>query len=582
MKAKKPKQKERNNPLKKIKLSKNEARMLSVLGIVIVGWLCYRFIYTPQTEKLNALANEKIELEEEVDEINRVLKREGQINKDFIELNEEKEEILGRYFPSLEQSEMIYLMNGLTADDNVAVQNVSFDRPEDEEIADFEVQNMNVEMPYEGSYNGIMSVVKELRESPKKVLIDEIVMDRTDPNTLAGSIGVKIYTLDGISDSPGMHSGIIVEKSNNLENTEPFGSFYGLVTQESLASVGGTGIGTGIGTGFGTGFGTDYGDGLDGGGSSATGEVVEVDPYTYVTLMDFESKSSYFLPSQPHVKGAVSQSKLAKSKQYSLRFEYNILAVDKDDSNKAFIDVSKNKIELKYPPEDFRMWVHSYAFSPGTLALEFKTQTGEMITVIMSEGLGWTGWKQVYAEAIPTDLTQYPLMLDSISLEMPYGREDFGVLLTDKLEAVYKKNIDEEGDDHSVKENYFYHVADGGETAQVLSQIYYGTASYAKEINSLNELKEGEKLSKDQVIILKKRSVSESVFEESKKIPLPEEKNTGSGETFNHTVKRGENVHSISRKYYGTDAYVKEILDLNGMKMGDTLISGKVLKLKKR
>lgn len=553
-------------PFKNIRISKKEIRLLILLGIVLIAWLSYQFVYMPQTKKIEELASLKVELEEKIDGINAVLRKEDTINRDFINLIQEKEEILGRYFPSLEQSEMIYLINGLIEDDNVAVQNLTFSRPRYEEIGDFEVKSMNVDMPYNGNYDGIMSVVKELRSSPKKVLVDEIVMDRTDPNTLLGSIGVKVYTLEGISDDQTLDSGIIVSKSNNEANKEPFGKFNSLASNKINVE---------------------------------TIETIDnIDPYTFVTLMDFESNSSFFLPSQPLVKGAVSQSKLAKSNKYSLRFEYNILAIDEDHPSKAYIDVSRNKIDLKYPPADISMWIHSYSYSPGIVGLEFHTQTGETLHITMAEGMGWTGWKQVHAYNIPTDIRLYPLRLDSISLEMPVGREDFGVILIDKLEAIYEKNLDEDGNDNSTKINYFYHIVAAGETAESISQTYYGSARYANEIIVLNELKSGKNLPVDKVIILKKRLVLESIFEENKQIPLPSPKPAPSpqpkpkpipdvkidpnAEKFNHTVEKGETIYSISRKYYGSNSYAKEIMSLNGIGQGEILPVGKVLVLIRR
>ena len=49
--------------------------------------------------------------------------------------------------------------------------------------------------------------------------------------------------------------------------------------------------------------------------------------------------------------------------------------------------------------------------------IEFKTQTGEIITEDFTEGINWTGWKQVELQNIPDDLSQYPLKLNSIFLK---------------------------------------------------------------------------------------------------------------------------------------------------------------------
>lgn len=553
-----------------------------MLGIVLAVWLCYRFIYIPQTEKLASLVEEKLELDEKITDMNNTLKKEEGINKEWKTLEEQKEEILGRYFPTLEQSEMIYLVNDLINDERVNVQDMTFDRPLFENINDLEVKCMDISMPYDGNYNGVMDIVKKMRTSPKKILVDEIVMDRTAANELSGTIGVKVYSLEGIVDTI-FDSGIAVEKANNIENKEPFGKFASLANENGLLpginDTGGIGVG-GIGTG------SNY-------------DNKEVDPFTYVTLMDFETKSSSFLPSQPLIRGDVKQSTMSKSNKYSLRAEYHMLGIDEDKDNKAFIDVSRNNIDLKYPPEIIRMWMYSYTYSPITVGLEFKTQTGEIITEDFTEGINWTGWKQVELQNIPDDLSQYPLKLNSIFLKIPEGREDFGVILIDKLEALYNKNLDDDGNDNSVRVNYFYHVVDSGETVEDISEMYYGTDKYAKEILSLNELKAGQKLQKDRVLVLKRRFTYESVFETPKPKPVtkPATKSTNkpkatpkkqtvkidsNAERFQHTVQKGETIYSISRKYYGTNSYAKEILQLNGINENDVLPVGKVLTLIKR
>ena len=216
-------------------------------------------------------------------------------------------------------------------------------------------------------------------------------------------------------------------------------------------------------------------------------------------------------------------------------------------------------------------------------------------------------WKQVELQNIPDDLSQYPLKLNSIFLKIPEGREDFGVILIDKLEALYNKNLDDDGNDNSVRVNYFYHVVDSGETVEDISEMYYGTDKYAKEILSLNELKAGQKLQKGRVLVLRKRFTYESVFETPKPKPVPKpapkpktaskpkatpkpkaapKKQTvkidPNAEKFKHTVQKGETIYSISRKYYGTNSYAKEILQLNGINENDVLPVGKVLTLIKR
>ena len=55
------------------------------------------------------------------------------------------------------------------------------------------------------------------------------------------------------------------------------------------------------------------------------------------------------------IKGNVSPSTIKKSGKYSLRFEYDMLALDEE--NKAYIDLTKYNIEFKHPADAISMWV---------------------------------------------------------------------------------------------------------------------------------------------------------------------------------------------------------------------------------
>ncbi len=53
-----------------------------------------------------------------------------------------------------------------------------------------------------------------------------------------------------------------------------------------------------------------------------------------------------FLPSNQYVEGSTYKSLYSKSNKYSIRFEYNILALE--DENRAYMDLSNRNITIKY------------------------------------------------------------------------------------------------------------------------------------------------------------------------------------------------------------------------------------------
>lgn len=455
---------------KKIKtreLTKNEKFLLTLLGIIIVLWGSYRLIITPQAEKMEILSAEKLEYQEKIDEINDVLRRESNINKEWDILHKEKEDIVSQYFPKLDQAQIIYLLNSLLDKDTVSVVDMNFNRPSYEDIGGFQVKNMDISLPYNGSYPGVVDIIKSLKSSPRKILLDSVSMDRDSEGKLNGNMSLKVYSLEGIADtnSDVVYIDIAKEESKNT----PFAPFE------------------------------DYKP--DGENGQEISERPEIQPYIEETLLDFESRNSYFLPSQELVKGSVSQSTKAKSKKYSLRFEYDIVAVEEE--NRGFIDVSKNNIQLKYPPNTIGLWVYSYDYSPATVGIVFRGQMGEDIYVPLTEGIGWTGWKYIEATP-PEDLTLYPLRLEKLYVEIPKDRDNYGVLLMDKLEAVYTRNIDEDGNDMSVGD-YIFHVVEKDDSIESISIKYYGSNKYKNEILKLNEMKSSDTLPVGKVLVLKKR-----------------------------------------------------------------------------
>lgn len=520
--------------MKKLKirqLSKNEKALLTILGAVILFWISYKFIYIPQNEKLEALKLKRAEYELAIEDINTTLRKENAIKTEWHDLNIEKERVVSNYFPTLDQPQIIYLLNELIAHENVNIEDISFTRPEITEFEGFQVNSMDIAIPYSGNYLGIMDVLESINGSSRKIMVDNLSMDANAENTLSGNMSLRVYSLDGIVDSdPNV---IYVDTSLNQKKENPFKVYAD--NNEDLATEDGSGEGalseeeksqseiqseyfkqngessagasseelSESDSSFGPSSGTSGSSGplgFSGYVGSASG-VEDLNPNIEEVLLDFESKNNFFIPSQELVKGDVSLSTNAKSKKHSLKLEYNIVGNAKE--NRAFIDVTRNNIKIKYPPTSIGMWIYSYDYSPVTVGIRFKGQMGEEILVPLSEGIGWTGWKYVEAPS-PSELGLYPMRLENLYLEVPDGRDGYGILLIDKLQAIYPRNIDTDGKDGSIG-NFIFYLVDKGDTVEKISESYYGNKKYVNEISKLNEIRPGEVLKAGKVLVLKKR-----------------------------------------------------------------------------
>ncbi len=147
------------------------------------------------------------------------------------------------------------------------------------------------------------------------------------------------------------------------------------------------------------------------------------------------------------------------------------------------------------------MWVDAFGYSPGTLGLRFRTQDGEDIDVVASQGISWLGWSEVEAAA-PQDLDLYPLTLTHVYFEMPFNRDDIGVFLIDKLQAYYPVNEDSQGNNQPI---YDFYVVKPGDTVTSISRFVYGTINYKNEILTNNSLTAGDVLPVGKVLVLVRR-----------------------------------------------------------------------------
>lgn len=457
-------------------LTKSEKTLLVLLGIVVVFYLSSSFILTPQAEKVSSLNAEIVTLDNQIADMNNTIKKEDNIKKEWEMLHRERDEILKNYFPVLDQAQIIYLLNDLIVDDRVNISDLNFTNPSEEKLGEMAVQNMSISLPYSGSYDGTMNIIKSLGSSPRRIVVDNLTMDREGDSNLSGNITLKIYSLEGIAKTDpevihvetvdGDREGSLIASYDGYSDAITSG-----VAQGGAYASGKSGSGTGIND-------SDY---------------VKV-----YKLDDFETRNYSFIPSNENIKGSAEPSTIKKSGKYSLRFEYNMFAIGQE--NRAYVDLGPG-IELKFPPDTISMWVDAFGYSPGTLGLRFRTQDGEDIDVVASQGISWLGWSEVEAQA-PQDLDLYPLTLTHVYFEMPFNRDDIGVFLIDKLQAYYPVNEDSQGNNQPI---YDFYVVRPGDTVTSISRLIYGTINYKNEIMINNSLTSGDVLPVGKVLVLVRR-----------------------------------------------------------------------------
>lgn len=183
------------------KLTKREKSLILILVLVIILWLSNRFIFLPQSNKINNLETVKKEYEDKLNKINLLLEKRNKGEDGSLGLDKEKEKLLEEYFPTMEQAQILYILNDLVDMSNISIINMEFFDVETEEISgenQLPLKSMDISIEYECKYDELVDFISKVRKSPGKILIYNIDINKEDNKIVKGQIGLRAYSIEGI------------------------------------------------------------------------------------------------------------------------------------------------------------------------------------------------------------------------------------------------------------------------------------------------------------------------------------------------------------------------------------------------
>lgn len=205
------------------KLSKREKNLILILILVIILWLFNKIVFLPQRNKINILEVEKLEYEEELNKINHLLAKGNQEQDGSLELDEEKEKLLKEYLPTIEQAQILYILNDLIDTSNIKVINMEFFDIETEEVSEdnqLPLKYMDIIIEYEGKYDELMNFLSKIKKAPGKFLIRSIDINKDNNGLVKGQIGLRAYSIEGIF--PENETRIDIKTKINEKRKNPF------------------------------------------------------------------------------------------------------------------------------------------------------------------------------------------------------------------------------------------------------------------------------------------------------------------------------------------------------------------------
>lgn len=449
---------ENNKPKFGLNISRKEKSLLLLLFSVIILWLFYKFVMTPQEAAIKQLQQDKAMFEKEKVRIHEVLAKEKMINSELEAVRKEYQQAAQKFYYGSDQPELMHMLNGIVDSSKLEIPSMNFEKPEKAELEGIDAELSGAAIAYRGSFSDLENLLSVLRHSPKRLLIEQLSLDRKDKNTLDGQLTLNAIGYKGIQD--GKDGYFYSNGYSAAGKSDPFEAFKGYVEVAE---------GTGDGT----------------------------KEEKRALLSDLESDAIYYMSAGAGVTGKVERIKGGKYGKTSIRTEYYISTGYQPE--RAYVVLDDQGISMKYPAPTVGVWAYSYGYSPATLGMRFQTLDGEKIDIKLSEGINWIGWKYISA-APPQDVKLYPIKLDRLYMELGPNKDDYGVLLFDRLEASYPDS----GEGEVTPESFDFYVVQPGDTLMEISERFYGTKYQYTRIMKDNGLASDEQLEAGQVLVIRK------------------------------------------------------------------------------
>lgn len=219
-----------------MKISKKEQNLLMVLGIVILVYLFFTFIYTPQALKLEQTKAELENQKATMERIELAMQSEGQIDMEILNIKQELFPIVRSYFGDLNQEESIVILNDFGISSSMQLSKISFTEPmpndlvfnselekeqvpvegtktsneQDSAAGDTSTQEnsnnslsgnityMSANVGFEGTYEQLMAFLNQMGIYHKNIVSTTMNIEQTDNSLLEGEVLLDFYSVKNV------------------------------------------------------------------------------------------------------------------------------------------------------------------------------------------------------------------------------------------------------------------------------------------------------------------------------------------------------------------------------------------------
>lgn len=449
-----------------MKLTNREKKML--LGLIVVvllgGYL--KFVIMPQSDKINEAKATLDNKKEDLIKIRTIVASEHQLNEREYDLKRDITNMGYKYFSSIQQEQLIVIINSLLQESAIDVSSISFSNIARQDLDGIYLETMTINLPFEGEYQEIMSFLEKLRRYDKRIIVKNVDMSNGSKGKLTGSLAIDFYSVPNLLDSQRGHMVWSRDGNYNKNPFEVFDEYQGDDVDEYTYS-----------------YNEDFYGG-EGSSHFTSSTVIEVGD-SKVLVEDFEDSKINFMSSHRNGKGNVVSDTNSKTGNLSARLDFDFPPIR--EVKQAYVLLDDRNLVIKEPPNKMGLWVYSFKKSDHSIILRAKSKTGEDILLTLANDINWTGW--TYLEtSLPQNKQVYPLKIDRLFVEVKSHEREQGTFLFDSLTAYYDREITDDPVINS-SGNFIHYEVQPGDTIRSISMKFYNNYNRVNDIMKYNNIK---------------------------------------------------------------------------------------------
>lgn len=540
-------------------------RKIPILFLIvgILGYGYFHFIISPQISTFNALKDNIKKYQSEIKKSEVIIASKDKINMEFENVNKDILPIKKGFFSSLEQEQIIVLLNEMLDNTMLQVSSMDFSEFRKEEIKKYKLQAITVNLPFQGSYDALLDFMKKIREYEKNIIVKGLRIETNESGELSGNIFLDFYSL-----SNGMDSAYLAKYFNNSESGKenPFMPFDGFIENNFDEST------------------------VNNTETSLTKPVSKK-----VVLNGFESLTTFFVGSPKKVVGNIARDTNSVQGKYSARLEYDFLRGRMNSIGNVVYE--GKKVLITKQAENIGVWVYAFEKSNHRIGIILKDAKGKTYKIPLSNEINWLEWKSIEA-ALPLEIA-YPAEVQRIYVEsIEFDNKTKGVLLFDKLEATYpnvlpyttntiiSENINPiKNTPIPQNTNATQYTVLKGDTIFSIANKFYNDYTKRHLITEYNNIGNSGDIYVGQVLYIPNptTNVNKQVSQDTKKEEPQnkKEKEPQKLEASPYEVQPKDTIFSISKKFYNDYSKRYLIMEYNNIQDPNDIKVGQVIYIPK-